>query len=207
MRCFTKRYLNCLILSIQWRRCFIATSTMSQAHTNMQMATNTPHTSYSKMGASSSSIGQVRELLFRLTSELFLSKGKCYNKKNSFVTIENTCCILSDPERCHFHNKNFEKLQNDVLNRYDKSILPDKFCSCVRQLLFDGNYQIFNSNGINDNLYVPERIIISFSTQESLHSHTKWQKHLIRAFTGMWNSIRGMKSVRHEEWRRMASAR
>ncbi|XP_031628547.1 protein ovarian tumor locus-like [Contarinia nasturtii] len=68
---------------------------------------------------------------------------------------ENTLCILNDPKQCHFHNKNFEELMKYHSKRYEKSNLSDKFCSCVRQLLFDGitpfPYKV--AKALDENIY------------------------------------------------------
>lgn len=64
---------------------------------------------------------------------------KIYDYFNqSYFFLENTRCILRNPDLCHFHNENFEEDMHKDTNRYEKSVLPDKYCSCVRQLLFDG---------------------------------------------------------------------
>lgn len=74
---------------------------------------------------------------------------------------EHTKCILEDYHYCHFHNDNFEEL-TDGLNHemwvYSEdsianntgaaagvlkklhSLLPEKYMSCVRQLLIEGRY-------------------------------------------------------------------
>lgn len=63
---------------------------------------------------------------------------------------ESTKCILDNPDLCHFHNNRFDdvfkqvgdKYPNDqrMVQRYVKSSLPDKYNSCVRQLLNSGTY-------------------------------------------------------------------
>lgn len=73
---------------------------------------------------------------------------------------EFTKCILDDYLLCHFHNKNFDKLrqalQNEVIEYQQEShteaathvtkmlssLLPDKYISCVRQLLTEGNVDL-----------------------------------------------------------------
>lgn len=70
---------------------------------------------------------------------------------------EFTNCILENYLLCHFHNKNFDKLrqalQNEVIEYQQEahteaathlikmlnSLLPDRYNSCVRQLLSEGN--------------------------------------------------------------------
>lgn len=67
---------------------------------------------------------------------------------------ERTCCVLENYSMCHFHNgRNFEKLslqlRHDLWNsrepqqearalRHLQSMLPDRYTSCVRQLLMLG---------------------------------------------------------------------
>lgn len=70
---------------------------------------------------------------------------------------EFTKCILDNYLLCHFHNKNFEKLRRALqkeaidyqqeshteaathMNKMLNSLLPEKYISCVRQLLSEGN--------------------------------------------------------------------
>lgn len=65
------------------------------------------------------------------------------------VIAENTFCILDNAQLCHFHNPDFEVIAeqvdrctnpNDALNmqRMLNASLPDKYLSCVRQLLNQG---------------------------------------------------------------------
>lgn len=62
---------------------------------------------------------------------------------------ETTFCILNNALLCHFHNPDFEIIAeqvdkcsnpNDALNmqRMLNASLPDKYISCVRQLLNQG---------------------------------------------------------------------
>lgn len=60
---------------------------------------------------------------------------------HAHTTTENTHCILKEKDRCHFHNKDFKECINS--RGYEKATLSDKFNSCVRQLLFDGESDQF----------------------------------------------------------------
>lgn len=72
---------------------------------------------------------------------------------------ENTKCILENHQQCHFHNSDFELNTNNntvvVANSFwtdeqaddlmgvqqvMSACLPDKYVSCVRQLLFQGRF-------------------------------------------------------------------
>lgn len=70
-------------------------------------------------------------------------------------TAENTLCILDNLLLCHFHNPDFEVISeelencsnpNDIFNlqRMISASLPEKYTSCVRQLLNEGTYLLFN---------------------------------------------------------------
>ena len=72
-------------------------------------------------------------------------------------SAENTRCILDNYQLCHFHNPNFkidnltedffidefdkkENSLNDMnrMHRFINATLPEKYISCVRQLLNEG---------------------------------------------------------------------
>lgn len=76
-----------------------------------------------------------------------------YSSENVFMLeysfAEDTFCILDNALLCHFHNPDFEVIAeqvdrcanpNDAMNvqRMLNASLPDKFISCVRQLLNQG---------------------------------------------------------------------
>lgn len=59
-----------------------------------------------------------------------------------------TQCILDDSTLCHFHNSEFDELRKRLMNCNEKDAihlqrmlnasLPEKYISCVRQLLKEG---------------------------------------------------------------------
>lgn len=68
-----------------------------------------------------------------------------------YFVAETTFCILDNALLCHFHNPDFEVITeqvdrcsnpNDALNmqRMLNASLPDKYISCVRQLLNQGEF-------------------------------------------------------------------
>lgn len=83
---------------------------------------------------------------------------------------------------------------------YEKAVLSDKFNSCVRQLLFDG--ELINQNLIKiSNKIVRRRFICSFLYPffmliQALHRfHIKWPSPLIKISIEMWNLIHGVMNV------------
>lgn len=83
-------------------------------------------------------------------TKINLEDGRSFD----FDLPENTHCILENHRLCHFHNPNFprfsEELQRELketkkedndhkfLSKTVDSLLPDKYISCVRQLLLEG---------------------------------------------------------------------
>ncbi|XP_055909119.1 protein ovarian tumor locus isoform X2 [Eupeodes corollae] len=83
-------------------------------------------------------------------TKIIIEDGRSFD----FDLPENTCCILENYRLCHFHNPNFlrfsEELQRELketkkddnkhkfLSKTVDSLLPDKYISCVRQLLLEG---------------------------------------------------------------------
>lgn len=83
---------------------------------------------------------------------IHLSDGRSFE----FDLPNDTCCILENYKLCHFHYTNFPRLSDDLqremknstnrgdeqdknaLNKAAESLLPNKFTSCVRQLLQEG---------------------------------------------------------------------
>ena len=116
---------------------------------NMKAAMRTQHTLFFRTDANFSSIDRVNYAFISIDfflSDIFFE---------ILFIIENTLCILNDPLRCHFHNKNFEEHVKRDAKRFETSILSDKFCSCVRQLLFDGitpfPYKV--AKALDENIY------------------------------------------------------
>lgn len=72
----------------------------------------------------------------------------------TFDLPENTQCILDDYRLCHFHNPDFKAFEEDYrmqvaeaaetecepkrFQRIADSLLPNKYISCIRQLLAEG---------------------------------------------------------------------
>lgn len=75
--------------------------------------------------------------------------GRIHSLNARTFVSESTLCILENAQLCHFHNSDFEVIAeqadkcsnpNDALNvqRMLSASLPDKYLSCVRQLLNQG---------------------------------------------------------------------
>lgn len=114
---------------------------------------------------------------------------------------------------CHFHNPDFEVIAeqvdrcanpNDAMNmqRMLNASLPDKFISCVRQLLNQGKFssnRIYKLHSVCDMARRDERKLIvvdRYLNQALHHFHTKWPKHWTQTFIETSNSIRGATHAR-----------